>query len=198
MEFGELAATIIQLKNDDLALRDKLVKQGILSAGYNKEMAILHLKNAEILNGIIERIGYPTIDKVGKQGSEAAWLVIQHSIGNPEFMRKCAKLLAIAVDDKKANPINLAYLKDRIAVFEGKPQLYGTQFDWDEHGELSPKPFDKIDLVNARRKSIGLNTLQEQTEIIRERAIRENEHPPKDYFNRKSKMEEWKKSVGWI
>lgn len=44
-------------------------------------MEQLHNRNAKILNDIIEAIGYPTIDKVGKEASEAAWLVIQHSIG---------------------------------------------------------------------------------------------------------------------
>ena len=45
------------------------------------------------------------------------------------------KLLEVAVSENKADPKNLAYLTDRVALFEGKPQLYGTQFDWDENGE---------------------------------------------------------------
>ncbi len=167
MDYKDIAKIIIELKNADLELRDRLILSGQLGEGYNEEMANLHKKNAEILNDIIDTIGYPTIDKVGKEASDATWLVIEHSIGQPNFMKKCVKLLENAVNERKADPRNLAYLTDRIAVFENKPQFYGTQFDWDENGELSPNLFDNLIKVNQRRKSIGLNTLEEQTEIIR-------------------------------
>jgi len=197
MDYKSIAEKIIDLKNADLALRDKLVQSGQLSEGYNKEMKELHNKNAKILNDIIDTIGYPTIDKVGKEANEASWLVIQHSIGQPEFMKKCVELLESAVSENKADPKNLAYLTDRIAVFEGKSQFYGTQFDWDENGNLSPNLFDDLTKVNERRKSIGLNTLEEQTEIIRRQAINENQSPPTDFEKRKKEIEKWKRTVGW-
>lgn len=197
MDYKSIAEKITDLKNADLALRGKLIENGQLGEGYNEDMQKLHNRNADILNGIIDAIGYPTIDKVGEEASEAAWLVIQHSIGQPEFMKKCLALLESAVNENKADPKNLAYLADRIAVFEGKPQLYGTQFDWDENGQLSPNPFDSLLNVNERRKSIGLSTLKEQTAIIRRQAQNENQSPPIDSEKRKQEMEEWKKNVGW-
>ena len=112
-------------------------------------------------------------------------------------MKKCAKLLENAVNENKANRINLAYLIDRIAVFEGKPQRYGTQFDWNENGELSPQPFDDLTKVNQRRKSIGLNTIEEQTVIIRRQAKEENQSPPTNFEKRKKEMDEWRIAVGW-
>jgi len=197
MDYKSIAEKIIDLKHADLALRDKLLQSGQLSEGYNEEMKGLHNRNAKILSDIIDTIGYPTIDKVGKEANEAAWLVIQHSIGQPEFMKKSAELLESAVSENKADPKSLAYLTDRIAVFEGKPQLYGTQFDWDEHGNLSPNLFDDLTKVNERRKSIGLNALEEQTETIRRQAENENQLPPTDFENRKQEIEEWKRNVGW-
>ena len=198
MDYKSIAKKIIDLKNADLVLRDKLVKSGQLSEGYNEEMKELHNINAKTLNDIIDTIGYPTIDKVGKEANEATWLVIQHSIGQPVFMKKCAELLKSAVSENKADPKYLAYLTDRIAVFEDKPQLYGTQFDWDEYGNLSPNLFDHVTKVNERRKAIGLNTLEEQTEIIRKQVKNENQSPPPDFEKRKKEIEEWKKTVGWI
>jgi hypothetical protein len=197
MKYKEISEIIIGLKNVDLDLRDKLIQSGELSDGYNEEMKELHNRNAKILNEIIDKIGYPTTEKVGKEASEAAWFVIQHSIGQPEFMKKCAKLLEKAVSENKADPKSLAYLTDRIAVFEDKEQLYGTQFEWDEHGNLSPNPFDDINKVNKRRVSIGLNTLEEQTEIIRRQAKNEKQSPPIDFEDRKQEIEVWKRNVGW-
>lgn len=197
MDYKCISEKIIELKNEDLALRDRLIQNEQLGEGYNEEMEKLHNRNAALLNEIIDTIGYPTIDKVGKDANESAWLIIQHSIGQPDFMKKCVKLLESAVDKGIANPINLANLTDRIAVFEDKPQLYGTQFDWDKNGVLSPHPFDDLIKVNQRRQSIGLNTLDEQTEIIRTRTKNENQSPPIDFESRKQEMSEWKKRVGW-
>ncbi len=197
MEFKEISEKIIKLKKEDLELRDRLIQNGQLGKGYNEEMEKLHNRNANILNEIIDTIGYPTIEKVGKEANEATWLVIQHSIGQPDFMKKCKQLLENVVSENKASRKKLAYLTDRIAVFEGKPQLYGTQFDWDKNGELSPNLFDDLTKVNQRRKSISLNTLEEQTEIIRIQAKNENHSPPTDFEKRRQEIEKWKKKVGW-
>ena len=198
MEYPKIAKEIIELQNADLELRDKLIQNGQLFDGYNQEMEALHNRHAEILNNIIDKIGYPTVEKVGKEANEAAWLVIQHSIGQPEFMKKCAVLLEKAVAENQADAKHLAYLTDRIAVFEGAEQLYGTQFDWDENGEMKPYSFDDLEKVNRRRKTIGLNLLEEQTEIIRKQVVAENQKPPADRKERTEQADEWRKKVGWI
>ncbi len=196
-KYKSIAEIIIAMKNGDLAIRDKLVKSGQLSKGYHDEMKEMHNKNALALNEIIDEIGYPTVDKVGKEASEASWLVIQHAIGQPTFMKKCLLLLENAVNEGKANPKDLAHLKDRILVFQDRPQYYGTQYDWDENGELSPNIMDDIVKVNERRKSIGLNSIEEQTMVIRNRAKLEKQTPPEDFEKRKQDIEAWKIEVGW-
>ncbi|QOD59742.1 hypothetical protein H9I45_10300 [Polaribacter haliotis] len=198
MNYNEIAEKIIELKNADLEFREKLIESGKLGEGYNKEMAKIHNKNAKTLNEIINKIGYPTLDKVGKDANEAAWLIIQHSIGQPKFMKKSAEMLKKAVQENKADPISLAYLADRISVFEDKPQLYGTQFDWDINGEMNPNQVDDIEKVNQRRKNLGFNSIKEQIEIMQERVRKENQIPPKDFEKRKKESYKWRKSVGWI
>lgn len=198
MDFKSTAEKIISLKNADLELRDQLIRNGELGNGYQKAMQALHNKNAEVLDEIIDYIGYPTAEKLGTEASEAAWIIIQHAISRPDFMRKCLKLLEDSNPETHAENINIAYLSDRIAVFEGRPQLYGTQFDWDENGQLSPNIYDDLNEVNERRKSLGLNSLEEQTASIRNRTQKENQHPPADLKQRNEEMEVWKKSVGWI
>jgi len=198
MLYPDIAAQLISMKNADNDLRQTLVKSGELFNGYNSEMEALHNQNALHLDQIIETIGYPTPAKVGEEGSAAAWLIIQHAISQPPFMKKCLDLLKQTHPSDKETLQQVAYLSDRIAVFENQPQFYGSQFDWDQEGHLSPQPYDDITLVNERRKLIGLNTLEEQTLLIRQRAEEENESPPKDLSQRNLERDEWKKKVGWI
>lgn len=198
MDAKAIVENIISLKNKDEALRNELIRKGELSTGYNEQMEALHNSNARELSKIIDDIGYPTIDKVGKEASEAAWLIIQHAISQPGFMKKCAVLLAAAVKKNEADPKHFAYLTDRIAVFEGKAQRYATQFDWDENGEMSPMPCDDVAKVNQRRKSIGLHTLEEQTQIMRRRSKSENQFPPTHLAKRQQEYNEWRKKVGWV
>jgi len=198
MDLNVIAKKIISLRNKDETLRSELIKKGVLSDGYHEEMEALHNSNATELNHIMDTIGYPTPDKVGEEASKAAWFIIQHSIGQPAFMKKSAELLQQAVHKHHADPVSLAYLTDRIAVFEGKPQLYGTQFDWDEKGEMSPNLFDDLNKVNHRRKTMGLNTLEEQIQIMRARVKSENQYPPENFAKRQRVYNEWRKKVGWI
>jgi hypothetical protein len=198
MDFEKISQTILRLKEKDDKLRAKLIENGTLSNGYNQEMKAIHNSNAKELDRIIDLIGFPTSEKVGEEASNAAWLIIQHSIGQPVFMKRCAALMEIEVENGQADKINFAYLIDRIAIFEGNPQLYGTQFDWDENGELSPSYVDDYTKVNQRRKALGLNTLEEQIKAIRERMKIENQRPPKDFEERKREYDQWRKSVGWI
>jgi hypothetical protein len=102
-------------------------------------------------------------------------------------MIRCKELLEEAGAEKKAEPRYLTYLTDRIAVLSGEPQLYGTQFDWDVNGELSPNTYDDLALVNSRRKAIGLNSLEEQTILIRNRAKVENQSFSVDFERGKKK-----------
>lgn len=198
MQYPQHAAAIIAMKAADLALRDQLLQQNALNEGYHPAMAALHAQHARQLQAIMEAIGYPTIDRVGAEGSAAAWLLIQHAIGCPSFMKRSLVLLEQVVRDQQANPQELAYLSDRIAVFEGQPQLYGTQFDWDAEGRMSPQPYDDLDQVNRRRAALGLNTLEAQTALLRARVLAEGQRPPEDRAAHRQAYETWKKEVGWI
>jgi len=198
MKHPKIAHQIIALKDADLQLRNELIQRGELHEGYHPEMEQLHVANAVVMQEIVDTIGFPNEQKVGKEASEAAWLVVQHSIGSPELMKQYLKLLKIAVHHNEASALHLAYLSDRICSFQDQPQLYGTAFDWDENGIMNPKPFDDLELVNQRRAQLGLNSLEEQTQVIRKQVAHEQENAPKDLEKRQKEYTQWRKKVGWI
>jgi hypothetical protein len=61
----------------------------------------------------------------------------QHAIGDPQLQSRWLPLLQEAVTKGEAEPAHVAYLEDRICFYERRPQRYGTQFDWDEEGQMS-------------------------------------------------------------
>ena len=195
-QFPDLARTLIALRDADLELRERLLREGRLNEGYDEEMRAQHDENAAVLAKVLEEYGFPTVTMVGEAGAAAAWLVVQHAIAQPTLMRRYRTLMEGAVARDEARAVQLAYLSDRINTFEGKAQRYGTQFDWDTDGRMSPLPYDDERRVNERRAALGLNTLAEQTAQMRLAAAETT--PPADLGARQRAYERWRRQVGWM
>ena len=60
-----------------------------------------------------------------------------------------------------ADPTELAYLVDRVAVNSDQPQVYGTQVGGCEGGKAVPRPIADEEGVHERRERIGLQPLEE-------------------------------------
>lgn len=186
MEFKIIAEEIIRLKNNDLELREKLIQEGELGNGYHPEMEKLHKENAQYLKSIIELIGFPTISKVGQEASDAAWLIIQHSISDPELMKSSYQ--SMLENQADTNLKHFAYLFDRIQFFQGKPQKFGTQYTSDG----SIYPVINKDELNELRKKYDLSELtqEEINKIASAEEIESIENQNADYIL-------WRQKVGW-
>jgi len=107
---------------------------------------------------IVADIGLPTISKVGEKASNNAWLLVQHS-PDRKFQKEYLDLLGKNISD--VNKANIAYLDDRLRMFEGKPQLYGTQLQKNKDtGEWEFFKIEDRENVDKRRKEMGLDTLE--------------------------------------
>lgn len=124
--------------------------------------------NTAWLAEVIDTHGWPGRRLVGDDGANAAWLLAQHADHDPAFQRRCLVLLTAAVAAGDADPANLAYLTDRVAVHEHRPQVYGTQLRWD--GERSvPAEIADPELVDQRRAEVGLMPLAEYLALTQSR-----------------------------
>ncbi|WP_419947674.1 DUF6624 domain-containing protein [Candidatus Palauibacter sp.] len=188
---------LLEMARRDRTVRAELVASGELFGGYESRMALVHERNARGLRRIIESIGWPGADVVGREGAEAAWIVLQHAIAEPGLLRQALPLLQAAAREGRASPRHAAMLEDRIRFFEGRPQRYGTQFDWDAEGKLSPGDVEDPHRLDERRRAIGLPPLAEQMAEVRSRATSEGERPPSDHEAYARARDEWAASVGW-
>jgi hypothetical protein len=124
-------------------------------------------QNTMWLDEVIEQHGWPTYSLVGEDGSQAAFLIVQHS-PSLQFQRKCLELLEQAVSQNEADRISLAYLTDRIRTSDGKSQIYGTQGQTNPDGSIVPFPIEDEEHVDERRKAIGLEPVAEYFKSMNE------------------------------
>ena len=185
------------MAKEDMELRNELASDGSLFNGYHPLMKAVHDRNAERLSVIVSQIGWPGKSKVGEEAAHAAWLILQHAIAHPDLQRNCFPLLVQQVESGEMSPVEMAMLEDRIRCFEGRPQRFGTQFDWDENSLMSPLPVDNSELVEERRKKIGLRPLSDEIVSKRKETAESKEQPPSNYQSYVNEKEEWLKANGW-
>jgi hypothetical protein len=192
-----LREELLAMAAEDGAVRERLAHDGALFDGYNPLMALVHRRNGDRLGEIVDQHGWPGVSLVGEDGADAAWLVLKHAIGQPDLQRRLLPVVELAVAAGDAPPWHAATLEDGIAFYEGRPQRYGTIFDWDEAGQLAPWTIEDPAGVDQRRALVGLPPLADQLAGMRAGAESEGEHAPADPKARLREAEEWARSVGW-
>lgn len=117
-------------------------------------------KVCEVIKEIIAEHGEISISKFGEVTSNNAWLLVQHMDWNVEFQQEYLDLMMKNPDDYLDS--NIAYLTDRVFVNNGKPQVYGTQFQsFPDEDKYRPRPTIDPKNVNQRRNEVGLETIEE-------------------------------------
>ena len=123
-------------------------------------MAIQDSINLGVVTHIIDTYGWIGTDSIGPSGSTALWTVIQHS--DLDIQQKYLPLMRIAVWQGRAHASELAYLEDRVALGEGRKQIYGTQFGVDpKTNKYVFSPIEDEPNVDKRRAAVGLEPLEE-------------------------------------
>ncbi len=145
------------------AIADEIIKMSEVDQKMRKSGqwdSSIDVANTQRMKEIVENIGWPTRSRVGGHASEMAWLLVQHADHDRAFQQMCLELMKMQAAGE-VSPANIAYLEDRVRVGEGRPQLYGTQFNVDEAGNFGPRPIEDPDHVDERRQAVGLQPLSD-------------------------------------
>jgi hypothetical protein len=193
VEVESIRDELIRLAREDGAVRERLAEDGSLFDGYNPLMALVHRRNGDRLEQIVDAVGWPGVSLVGEDGADAAWLVLKHAIGQPDLQRRMLPLVQDAVAAGEAPAWHAATLEDGIAFYEGRPQRYGTMADWDAEGVFRPWTIEDPDGVDARRAAVGLPPMSEGSEEQGDLP----ETPPGDPAERLREADAWARQVGW-
>jgi len=116
--------------------------------------------NLKRVTEIIDTYGWLGPKVVGEEGNLTIFLVLQHS--NQKTQEKYLPIMREAANKGNARKSNLALLEDRVALGQGKKQIYGSQVAYDTLRKVYYlRPLENPDEVDIRRKAVGLQPLSE-------------------------------------
>ncbi len=112
----------------------------------------------EKVTNILDTKGWVGADKVGGQANQTLFLVIQHA--DIKTQEKYLPMMREAVKKGNASSSSLALLEDRVALRQGKKQIYGSQIGRNtKTNTYYVLPLEDPDNVDKRRSEVGLGLL---------------------------------------
>lgn len=160
-----LQKELIEIFKEDQDIRNKYVVAQKTYGYESKEVdslgKIMLLKDSLNLIKVVKILdekGWVGKDKVGQQANTTLFLVIQHS--DLKVQQKYLPMMREAAKKGNADAGSLALLEDRIALREGRKQIYGSQIGTNPVTKTKyVLPLEDPDNVDKRRIEVGLGTL---------------------------------------
>ena len=170
IRFPEVRAELLQMADEDQRARFAWIAEERNSGSNDLFQAVAQIdeKNTARLKSLVAEHGWLGKSLVGEDGAHAAWLLVQHA-GDRTFQKECLEKMKSALKDREVSATDFAYLFDRVAMFDGRKQLYGTQFRSPPGTfcEMEPVPIEDEEHVDERRKALGLSPMVEHVKQLR-------------------------------
>ena len=176
-----LRRELIKRVKQDQAIRNELISKGVEHPDKSTlaRMQAIDASNTKRMRAIIRKYGWPGPELVGRDGTEAAFLLVQHA--DLTFQKEVLPLVEKAYKSGKLSGQSYALLLDRVLVGEGKPQVYGTQAkrieEW-KGREPVLEPIEDEANVDKRRAEVGLFPLSEYRELLKRLYFPQGEGKP--------------------
>jgi len=98
--------------------------------------------------------------KIGEKAADAIFYVIQHA--DEGLIKKYLPALKRQAAKKEAETIHAAMMEDRLLMYEGKKQIYGSQGRSTRTTKLYIWPIQNSEKVNQLRKKAGFDSTIEE------------------------------------
>lgn len=171
---SDVAADLAAMTGADQALRKRINHLDIESPEQlrlTRQIMLVDRTNTVRLKALIAQCGWPDKARHGEKAADDAWLLAQHADQDLAFQKKVLELIEQAAARRgEGVDQSFAYLYDRVAAAEKRPQHYGTQLTnpADKPCELAFKPLDDRAKVEARRAQLKLGTLGDYLRMARQ------------------------------
>jgi hypothetical protein len=115
--------------------------------------------NLEVVKIVLDKKGWIGSNDIGHKANACLFLSIQHA--DLATQLKYLHLMRTAALEGKASKQSLAMLEDRVALRQGKKQIYGSQVGVDSlSGKNYLLPLENPDSVDFRRHEMGMIKLK--------------------------------------
>jgi hypothetical protein len=130
--------------------------------------------NTQLLRDLLKDWDWIDSHRFGPRIASHAWVLAQHADADPAFQQSVLERMAPYLEDGGVRPRDYAYLFDRVAVNQGRPQRYGTQpmGSCNADGSLSPKPLEDPEAVDRLRAELNLPPMAEAMSEMASRRCR--------------------------
>jgi len=120
-----------------------------------QKMNVEHMTKLEDLMSSADWI---SSKKYGKTACEQALSIMKNASG--ERLEPHLDVILKAAENGEANPAQVAYVHDKVLMYQGKKQLYGTQIAFNEKKGINDVyPIQDEANVDKRRAEVGLEPL---------------------------------------
>jgi hypothetical protein len=155
---------------------DQRERQTLMAAPRNSDVVSrvrrMDAENLAWLKKLVRDNGIPTVAQVGESGVHWTWLLVQHADDDPQFQASVQPAFAKRQEAGELPADDLARLTDRVLLAAGKPQRFGTQFDW-YAGQFKPKGGGNTADIDANRQALGLMPLADYACMMNRKLKRE-------------------------
>jgi hypothetical protein len=111
--------------------------------------------------------GFPTVEQVGERGVDEAFYLVQHDPQDSAFQKAMLPALTSLAAQDMIPKADLAMLTDRILSYEGKPQIYGTQYMGTQANPgMHLQPTEDMAHLDERRATMNLMPSADMTCVI--------------------------------
>lgn len=133
---------------------------------FDRSVHAIDAANLTWLRQLISEKGFPTAAQVGNEGVHLAWILLQHADQDPKLQGALLPVLEKRFAAGELPRNDLARFTDRVLLVSGKPQRYGTQFDWFS-GEFKLPEASRLTEIDSERSRLGLMPLVDYICVIR-------------------------------
>lgn len=159
-------AELVAMGVEDQELRQDLTPARMQDSAFRRRIARGDSARSERLREIVAEYGWPDRSAAGEEAADAAFLILQHS-PHHDFQSRMVQEIEALAEEGDVSGQQAALLIDRVRMHEGRPQLYGTQFE-QEDDRLVLYPVADADSLDERRAAIGLPSMERYVELMEE------------------------------
>jgi hypothetical protein len=126
---------------------------------YTNDLLVVRLDEVDHPNllrvvGMLPEAGWFSYSKYGREAAGAAFLIVQH--GDLATQARVLPYLQAFAARGEADPLSVAKMFDRMALREGRPQRYGTQFECQDGRWVMQAPVEDPSAIDTRRAALGV------------------------------------------